>query len=128
VRVFRVALPASHLDESVAFYEQVLGVSADRTVPHRVYFHCGDVILAVIDWSAEGRNETFHPNAEHVYFATPDLDRTYARVAAAGATIESAIVTQPWGERSFYCLDPDGHRLCFVDDLTLFLGRGASWA
>ena len=37
----------------------------------------------------------------------------------------SAIEVQPWGERSFYCLDLDGNRLCFVDETTLFLGRGA---
>ena len=42
--------------------------------------------------------------------------------------ITSAIETRPWGERSFYCLDPDGNQLCFVDDSTLFLGRGAEWS
>ncbi len=32
------------------------------------------------------------------------------------------------GERSFYCLDPHGNRLCFVDETTLFLGHGADWS
>ena len=27
-----------------------------------------------------------------------------------------------------YCRDPDGNRLCFVDDTTLFLGHGADSA
>jgi catechol 2,3-dioxygenase-like lactoylglutathione lyase family enzyme len=47
---------------------------------------------------------------------------------AAGALEVSSIKQRPWGERSFYCLDPDGNRLCFVDDSTLFLGRGAAWS
>ena len=32
-----------------------------------------------------------------------------------------------WGERSFYCADPDARR-CLVDDSMLFLGRGAAWS
>ncbi|HEY5096249.1 MAG TPA: hypothetical protein VII69_14140 [Candidatus Eremiobacteraceae bacterium] len=30
------------------------------------------------------------------------------------------IVTRPWGERSFYVVDPYGNGLCFVDETTLF--------
>jgi uncharacterized glyoxalase superfamily protein PhnB len=29
------------------------------------------------------------------------------------------IETQPWGERSFYCKDPFGNKLCFVAADTL---------
>lgn len=29
---------------------------------------------------------------------------------------------RPWGERSFYCRDPFGNGLCFVDEKTLFTG------
>jgi predicted enzyme related to lactoylglutathione lyase len=126
MRVFRVAVPASSVVESRAFYEQVLGVAADDTVPSRVYFHCGEVIVAVIDWAVEGRGK-FNPSSENLYLATDELDAVYERALDAGATIVSGIDSRPWGERSFYCLDPDGNRLCFVDETTLFLGRGAGW-
>jgi hypothetical protein len=33
-----------------------------------------------------------------------------------------------WGERSCYCLDPDGNQLCNASHATLFLGHGADWA
>ena len=127
MRVFRIAVPASRLAESRAFYQQVLGVDADDTVPSRVYFHCGDVIVAVIDWGADGRGD-FTPSPENLYLATGELDAAYSRAVEAGAAIVSEIETRPWGERSFYCLDPDGNRLCFVDETTLFLGRGAGWS
>lgn len=127
MRIFRLAIPASNHAASRAFYEHVLGMAADETVPSRLYFHCGDVILALIDWSAEGRGE-LRPLPDDLYLATDELDAVYERAVAAGATIMSGIETRPWHERSFYCLDPDGHRLCFVDDRTLFLGRGADWA
>jgi len=32
------------------------------------------------------------------------------------------IETQPWGERSFYCTDPFGNKLCFVEEGTTFTG------
>jgi catechol 2,3-dioxygenase-like lactoylglutathione lyase family enzyme len=127
MRVFRIAIPASRIDRSRAFYERLLAIEADATVPARLYFHCGEVIVAVIDQGAEGR-EPFRPTPEHLYFATADVGAVRARALDAGAGEVSELEVRPWGERSFYCLDPDGNRLCFVDEATLFLGRGAAWA
>jgi predicted enzyme related to lactoylglutathione lyase len=125
-RVFRIAVPASQIDASRAFYEHVLDMKADDTVPTRLYFHCADVIVALIDWSSEERGP-MHPTPDNIYFATDALQALHDRAVAAGARITSPIEQRPWGERSFYCLDPDGNKLCFVDDSTLFVGRGASW-
>jgi predicted enzyme related to lactoylglutathione lyase len=127
VRVFRIAIPASRIDRSRAFYESLLGLVADDTVPSRLYFHCGDVIVALIDWNVEGQG-TFQATPDDLYFATDDLDAVLHRAHAVAARVVSPIETRPWGERSFYCLDPDGNRLCFVDETTLFLGRGADWS
>lgn len=125
MRVFRIAIPASQIGASRHFYEVVLGIEADDTVPNRLYFHCGDVIVAVIDWEVEPLGP-FQPTPENLYFATDELDAVHARATAAGARQLSPIEKRPWGERSFYCTDPDGNRLCFVDEATLFLGRGAA--
>ena len=59
--------------------------------------------------------------------ATEEVDAVHERAKAAAARELSPIEKRPWGERSFYCLDPDGNRLCFVDEATLFRGRGAAW-
>jgi predicted enzyme related to lactoylglutathione lyase len=127
MRVFRIAIPASHIEISRSFYEAVLAITADETVPSRLYFHCGDVIVALIDWAVEGRGD-FRPNPENLYLATGELDAAYERAVTAGARILTPIEARPWGERSFYCLDPDGNHLCLVDDSTLFVGRGAAWS
>jgi predicted enzyme related to lactoylglutathione lyase len=127
VRVFRVAIPASQIVTSRRFYETLLGVDADDTVPSRLYFHCGDVIVAVIDWAVEPLGP-FQSTPENLYFATDDLDAAHDQAVTAAARELSPIATRPWGERSFYCLDPDGNRLCFVDESTLFVGRGALWS
>ena len=127
MRVFRIAIPASQISTSRRFYETLLGLEADDTVPSRIYFHCGDVILAVIDWAVEPL-DAFRPTPEYLCFATHELDAVYERAVTAAARELSPVETRPWGERSFYCLDPDGNRLCFVDDSTLFLGLGADWS
>jgi predicted enzyme related to lactoylglutathione lyase len=114
------------IEKGRLFYEQVLEMEADDTVPTRLYFHCGNVIVALIDWSTEGRG-TFSPTCENLYLAVDGLDAVQDRAARAGAHITSPIEVRPWGERSFYCLDLDGNHLCFVDEKTLFLGRGAEW-
>src|SRR5579859_123340 len=126
MKLFRIAIPAEQLNRSRDFYERVLGTEADATVPSRLYFHCGDVILALIDRGVPSERP-FMPLPDNIYFATDDIDATHRRAADAGAREISAIETRPWGERSFYCLDPDGNPLCFVDEATLFLGRGAPW-
>lgn len=127
MRVFRIAIPVSDISVSRGFYERLLGIDADDTVPSRIYFHCGDVILAIIDWKVEPLGP-FHSIPENLYLSTEDVDATYERAKDVGAANMSALETQVWGERSFYCSDPDGNLLCFVADDTLFLGRGADWA
>jgi catechol 2,3-dioxygenase-like lactoylglutathione lyase family enzyme len=127
MRAFRIGLPASRIARSRAFYERLLAIEADDTVPRRLYFHCGDVIVAVIDREVEG-DAPFHAAPEPVYFATGDVDAARARAVDAGALDVSEVEVRPWGERSFYCLDPDGNPLCFVDEATLFVGRGAAWS
>ena len=130
MRAFRIAVPASDINRSREFYERTLGMEADDTVPSRLYFHCDGFIVALIDRAVEARRErpVLSSLPDNLYFATDDLDGTFRRATAAGATISSPIEKRPWGERSFYCTDPDGHPLCFVDDTTLFLGHGADWA
>ena len=127
MRIFRIAIHASRIDAARAFYESVLGIPADDTVPSRIYFHCGEVILAVLDRRPD-HGVPLRATADNLYLATDELDAVYERAVHAGAQITSAIEQRAWGERSFYCCDLDGNKLCFVDDSTLFLGRGAPWA
>jgi catechol 2,3-dioxygenase-like lactoylglutathione lyase family enzyme len=122
-----VAVPTRDIAAGRLFYEEVLGMKADDTVPSRLYFHCGGVIVALVDWST-GTHGVFSPTCENLYLAVEDLDAVHERAIRAGAPTTSSIETRPWGERSFYCLDLDGNHLCFVDAETLFLGHGADWA
>ena len=83
--------------------------------------------IGASDWQVEGQGP-FQATPDDLYFATGELDSVLDRAQAAAARVVSPIETRAWGERSFYCLDPDGNRLCFVDETTLFLGHGADWS
>ena len=122
-RLFRVILPVSSIENAASFYADVLEQPGMRISPGRHYFGCGGVVLACFDPRADGDAWDAAPNPEHVYFAVPDLEGSFARVSKRrDAVIRKGIETQPWGERSFYCTDPFGNKLCFVDERTLFTG------
>jgi predicted enzyme related to lactoylglutathione lyase len=120
-RLFRVIVPVSNIDAAATFYGTVLDDPGRRISPGRHYFGCGGTILACFDPRADGDARDARPNPDHVYFAVPDLENYFERVRSeSSAVIDRAIETQPWGERSFYCQDPFGNKLCFVDERTLF--------
>ncbi|MEO6598205.1 MAG: VOC family protein [Planctomycetota bacterium] len=130
-KLFRVILPVSSTDEAARFYTAVLGIEGQRVSPGRYYFDCGGTILACFDPRADGDDWDARPNADHVYFAVDDIDRRHAAAASLGCLSKDlvhgapagAIVRRPWGERSFYAVDPFGNKLCFVDRATVFTGH-----
>jgi predicted enzyme related to lactoylglutathione lyase len=120
IRLFRVILPVSNIERAAQFYGALLDASGSRVSPGRHYFGCGNVILACFDPRADGDPWDASPNPDHVYFSVTDLEGTLKSARDAGAVILRPIETQPWGERSFYCKDPFGNKLCFVAADTLF--------
>lgn len=120
-RLFRVILPAGDLQSSVAFFASVFEEPGERVSPGRHYFRCGQTILAIVDPIADGNAAPGRPNSDHVYFSVTGLEAWLDRVAAVGAT-SPGIAKRPWGERSFYCHDPFGNPLCFVEEGTEFTG------
>lgn len=122
-RLFRVILPVSSIDDAAVYYSAVFEQPGLRISQGRHYFGCGGTILACFDPRADGDPWDAQPNPDHVYFAVDDLDACFRRVSARpNGAILKPLQTQPWGERSFYCTDPFGNKLCFVDERTLFTG------
>ena len=121
-RLFRVIVPVSDIEAAAAFYGHVLGVSGTRVSSGRHYFHCGGTILACYDALADGDPSPVGPSPGHVYFSVDDLTAVHERAAEAGCRELTQIEVQPWGERSFYALDPFDNPISFVDSRTLFTG------
>src|SRR5690349_14768066 len=92
----------------------------------RHYFDCGGVVLALIDAVAGGRAPV--PGPKSLSLAVKDLEAVHARAAALQAlapyavhgSLAGTITQRPWGERSFYAVDPWGNDVCFVEEGTLY--------
>lgn len=124
-RLFRVILPVTDIEAAASFYAGVLGSAGTRVSGGRHYFDCGGTILACYDALADGDPAAVRPNPQYVYFSVGDLEATHERARQTGAHELTEIEVQPWGERSFYALDPFGNPICFVDSTTLFTGGNA---
>lgn len=122
MRVFRIILPVTAIDDAAVFYGALLAQAGRRVSAGRHYFDLGQMVLACYDAEAEGDEGPVPPQPQPVYFAVHDLEDFQARAVAAGAVMEGGIDTRPWGERSFYCRDPFGNPLCFVEAGTEFTG------
>ena len=134
-KLFRVIVPVGDIEQAAKFYAAVLDAPGMRVSPGRHYFDCGGTILACFDPQADGDAYAPTPNAEWMYFAVDDIEKTYSACRAAGGKPAAgdvhgdpagAVHRRPWGERSFYAEDPWGNRLCFVDAATVFRGEAIS--
>jgi hypothetical protein len=80
----------------------------------------------VLDPSRGGLTPT--PGPKSLYFAVGDVAAVHARAKQLGALAPykvhgedaGAVIKRPWGEKSFYVVDPWGNDMCFVEDGTLY--------
>jgi len=125
---FRLNIEVGDLKSAIVFYTKLLGIEGRRQAGSRCYFECGPVTLQVLDVSSQSQP---HPAAKALYFTVNDLEGAYERARALNCLSREevhdapggGIVVRPWGERSFYALDPWRNPLCFVEQGTVYTGR-----
>jgi len=130
-RLYRVILPVSDIEAATKFYASILGTAGKRVSSGRHYFDCEGTILACYDPIADGDRHQATPNPDNIYLAVDDIEATLAKCKAAHADFPPGktggapladIAKRPWGEVSFYILDPFGNPVCFVERSTMFTG------
>ncbi|PWT93451.1 MAG: hypothetical protein C5B54_01820 [Acidobacteria bacterium] len=122
-------LEVGDLEKAIAFYSELLGIKGRPLRGSRAYFDCGSVILAVVDPTPGGLKPK--PNATDVYFSVKDIKSVHARAVKLECLSKekvhdqnaSDLIVRPWGELSFYAVDPWDNGLCFVDEKTEFTGK-----
>jgi predicted enzyme related to lactoylglutathione lyase len=123
---FRVTLEVGDLEMATEMYRQLFTVERARHPGARHYFDCDGVIVAVKDVSQGGLTPT--PGPKSLYFVVDDIDAIHQRAARLDLLAPyqvhgepaGEIVERPWGERSFYVVDPWGNDLCFCRNGTLY--------
>jgi catechol 2,3-dioxygenase-like lactoylglutathione lyase family enzyme len=125
-KLFRVTVEVADIEHATALYRELLGVEGQRHPGARHYFDCAGVILAVLDVSQGGMPPT--PGPKSLYFAVEDIEAVHERAGRLDilapyqvhGSPAGDVLERPWGERSFYVVDPWGNDLCFCADGTLY--------
>lgn len=122
-QLFRMVLPTHPIQKALEFYEPIFEVQAKKVSEGRFYFNLGNVILVCYDSIADGDGNLIPPNPEHIYISTSHIQESYEKVKAQNPLIISPkIQKMPWGENSFYFIDPFGNKMCFVEQGTEYRG------
>ena len=125
-RLFRVTVEVADLDTATDLYRELLGIAGERHPGARHYFDCGGVILALLDVSQGGLSPT--PGPKSLFLAVDDVEAVHQRASRLDVLApyqvhgEPAgdVIERPWGEKSFYVVDPWGNDLCFCEQGTLY--------
>jgi catechol 2,3-dioxygenase-like lactoylglutathione lyase family enzyme len=97
------------------FYQNLLLQEVDIDFGPNVGFKGGFALWQVdhafqmiYEQAPENQNPLGRKNCE-IYFETPNLEAVSAHLAEADVQFVHPLREQPWGQRAFRVLDPDGH-------------------
>jgi extradiol dioxygenase family protein len=123
INLFRVLIPVPDIHEATSFYQKLFRQEGERVAEGRHYFRLGQLVIALLDPKSDGRDATHVPNPEFLYFEVDDLNGMHHHVQQLPFHhVDPQIRTRPWGETSFYTIDPWKNKLCFVQSGTCFFG------
>ena len=125
IQSLRTMLAVNDPDETISFYENVLGFKLVARMAHEdgakpFWFEVGRDNVELMFTYDEPHEHG--PGEEHshdpalngaLYLNVDDADAYFTEVKASGATFEQAPVTQPYGMRDFSLRDPNGYLLIF---------------
>jgi uncharacterized glyoxalase superfamily protein PhnB len=114
-KLTRVApeLPATNLEESLAYYQTKLGFEVEMKMLEGNYaiVERDDVALHLF------QDKTKSNSSVSIHIFTTGLEELYAELKRQGAQVSQKIVSQPWGNRDFRIVDPTGNEIKFTEPL-----------
>ena len=111
------------LDRALAFYTGVLGLELGHRSGKFAQLATGTTRVALFERSAMATvlgAELLSPDRRapgfELGFKVPDVDAAYAELVALGAEAAVPPTDRPWGQRTAYVRDPDGHLIELAED------------
>ena len=119
-----VVLVVDDLDRSLGFWCGVLGLSLGHRSGPFAQLATGKTRIALYERTAMAATlgAELRPPARdapgfEIGFKVPDVDAAYAELLERGAEAAAPPVTRPWGQRTAYLRDPDGHLVELAQDV-----------
>lgn len=119
-----VVLVVEDLDRSVRFYCDLLGLPLGHRSGPFAQLATGVTRVALYERPAMATTlgrELAPPPLDapgfELGFKVDDCDAAYDELVAGGATADAAPTDRPWGQRTAYVRDPDGHLVELAQDL-----------
>jgi lactoylglutathione lyase len=119
-----VILIIRDLEESIQFYAEVLGLEMKHRAEEYAQFETGNTRLGLYTRDAMARTlgEPLRSPARdapafEIGFIVQDVDSLFEELISRGISPVSPPTDRPWGQRTAYIRDPDGHLIEFAQNL-----------
>jgi catechol 2,3-dioxygenase-like lactoylglutathione lyase family enzyme len=119
-----VILIVEDLDRSLRFYTGVLGLRLGHRSGDYAQLDTGATRLGLYARAAMARmlGLSLRPPSQdapgfEIGFKVADIDAAFAELVASGASPVTPPTDRPWGQRTGYVRDPDGHLIELAQDL-----------
>jgi lactoylglutathione lyase len=120
-----VVLVVEDVDRALHFYGDVLGLRLGHRSGSYAQFDTGATRVALYERSAMADTlgqELQRPASDapgfEIGFKVDDCSAAYHELVAAGAAPAVPPTDRPWGQRTAYVRDPDGHLVELAQDLS----------
>jgi lactoylglutathione lyase len=107
------------VDAALAFYTEVLGLTLGHRSGAYAQLDTGTCRLALYDRAAMAETlgmDSGDVPAFEIGFKVDDVDAAFAEFVARGARPAVVPTDRPWGQRTAYVRDPDGHLVELAED------------
>ena len=123
-RLDYTVLVVEELDRALAFYAGILGIPLHHRSDPYAQLASGTTRLSLYTRQAMSNSlgrplqpaDPESPTME-IGFVVEDVDTAFATFVARGAEGPIAPTTRPWGQRTAYLRDPDGHWIELIQNL-----------
>lgn len=103
---------------AVAFYEQVIGTTANWYTEDFAELSTGSITIAIgstrtMQMFSEDLTDFAGSKSTIIEFMVKNVDEEYERIKSTASSIIQEPTTMPWGNRSLLFCDPDGNMINF---------------
>ena len=122
-----VVLIVEDMDRALKFYTDVLGLRLGHRSGDYAQLDTGLTRLALYTRDAMAKTlgmalqqPAIDAPGFEIGFKVKDVDAAFAELVERGAASVAVPTTRPWGQRTAYVRDPDGHLIELAQDLQSF--------